>query len=185
MSDARHGGQRREVRYVVLPNASTPYLLARVRWPDIFEAISPARPAWRSDPGLFDLPYDPSSETITEEQAAAIAAEWGATLPDRDEIFSSGPFLMRRMPADWSNLSIAERSAWALDDVRLDSEISRGVRARWFRRRRGSEAAHTTEDVVIDLRDAPDRALSVKKVAPIDVIDLTDEKSQLATADDA
>ena len=106
-----------DVKYIVLPDAINPYLLARVRWPDVFHAISPARPDWQVDPGLFDLPYDPSSTTVTFDQAAAIAAEWGAHLPADETVRTAQVSLMRRMPADWSNLSRAERRAWSIDVV--------------------------------------------------------------------
>ena len=51
-----------EARYLVLPAGEAPYLLARVRWPDIAHAISPAHPDWLDDPGLFELPYEPSAK---------------------------------------------------------------------------------------------------------------------------
>jgi len=101
----------------VLPNSETPYLLARVRWPDVFEAISPVRPDWQQDPGLFDLPYNSSCTQVTLSRAAAIAAEWGVHLPADDDAGTPRRALMRRMPADWSNLSRAERRAWAIEDA--------------------------------------------------------------------
>jgi hypothetical protein len=105
----------REVQYLVLPDASSPYLLARVRWPDVCQAISPVRPDWQDDPGLFDLPYDSNSIPVTREQATAIASSWEARMP-ADEPFGTFEFpMMRRMPADWSNLSRAEQRAWSID----------------------------------------------------------------------
>jgi hypothetical protein len=104
-----------EVQYLVLPDAERPYFLARVRWPDVCQAISPVRPSWQDDPGLFDLPYDPSSVPVTPERAAAIAAEWEARLPAEGETDTSELTLMRRMPADWSNLSPAELRAWSIE----------------------------------------------------------------------
>jgi hypothetical protein len=109
---------RREVQYLVLCDAIEPFLLARVRWPDVFQAISAVRPYWQDDPGLFDLPYVPASVRITREQAEEIAAEWGARIPDEDQSPVAGPQLIRRMPSDWSNLSTAERRAWSLAPVR-------------------------------------------------------------------
>jgi hypothetical protein len=106
----------REIKYLALPDLEHPYLLARVRWPDIFQAISPMRPDWQDDPGLFDLPYSPSSAPLTYEQAAAIAAEWGALIPSSEGDEMPRRALMRRMPADWSKLSRAERRAWSIDD---------------------------------------------------------------------
>ena len=49
--------ERGEIQYLVLPDPDHPHLLACVRWPDVFHAISPVRPEWQNDPGLFDLPY--------------------------------------------------------------------------------------------------------------------------------
>ncbi len=79
------------MRYVVLPNAENPFLLARVRWPDIYQAISPVRPDWQDDPGLFDLPYAPASVHISYETAAAIAEDWGARDPAEDGEPELGP----------------------------------------------------------------------------------------------
>src|ERR1700722_1980205 len=107
-----------EVQYLVLPDATNPYFLARVRWPDIYQAISSARPEWQDDPGLFDLPYNASSTRGTADQAAAMAAGWGAQLPSEDTPHVAEFSLIRRMPADWSNLSPAEKRAWNLEFVR-------------------------------------------------------------------
>ena len=104
-----------DVQYLVLPDAANPYLLARVRWPDVFEAISPVRPDWQVDPGLFDLPYDPKSTRVTPERAAAIAAEWGAQMPFDDAAETPKTQLVRRMPANWSDMSRAERRAWSIE----------------------------------------------------------------------
>ena len=112
---------RDEIQYLVLPDATNPYLLARVRWPDVFHAISPARSDWQRDPGLFDLPYDPISTSITLEQATALAAEWGARLPSDDAPRTHDASLIRRMPANWSNLSPAEKRAWSIDYVKTKS----------------------------------------------------------------
>ncbi|MCU1459317.1 MAG: hypothetical protein JWL73_3409 [Actinomycetia bacterium] len=114
MADAR------EIQYVVLPDPTDPYLLARIRFPDVFQAISPAQPQWLEDPGLFDLPYDPNSTTVTLEQASAIATEWGARVPSEtdDTARPSDRSLIRRMPANWSDLSRAETRAWSLDDLK-------------------------------------------------------------------
>ena len=105
-----------EVRYLVLPDSVNPYLLARVRWPDVAQAISMGRPEWQADPGLFDLPYDPNSAEVSPAQAASIAARWGAHMPsDTAEPSSS---LIRRMPANWSDLTPAEKRAWSLETRR-------------------------------------------------------------------
>jgi hypothetical protein len=138
-----------EVQYLVLPDPENPYLLARVRWPDVFQAISPVRPDWQDDPGLFDLPYSSCSWPITSERAAAIAVEWGGRLPADDDPGTPRRALMRRMPADWSNLSRAERRAWSIEDAQRATPSAAGpvptespdttpARARRRRRRRGN-----------------------------------------------
>ena len=111
----RGGPETADIQYVVLPDSTDPYLLARVRWPDVSQAISAGRPYWQDDPGLFDLPYDSSSARVTPGQAASIAARWGAQLIS-DEARSAPP-VIRRMPANWSNLTPAERHAWALEHI--------------------------------------------------------------------
>jgi hypothetical protein len=135
------------VQYLVLPDTTNPYLLARVRWPDVFQAISAARPYWQDDPGLFDLPYDPNSIEVTLERATAIATDWGARLPSDETTRALDPSLIRRMPADWSNLSPAEQRAWSLEFVksgrpapaRKPTGSGRGRRG-WWRRRVSSAA---------------------------------------------
>ncbi len=112
---SRETANRRRVKYVVLPNAEAPFLLARVRWPDVYQAISAVRADWQDDPGLFDLPYAPESVHISQERAAEIAEEWGTELPAEEADHQPGPTLIRRMPADWSNLSTAERRAWSIE----------------------------------------------------------------------
>jgi hypothetical protein len=116
----------REVRYLVLPDVTNPYLLARVRWPDVAQAITAGCPDWLEDPGLFDLPNDPSSATVTFDQAAAIAAAWGVNLLSEETFHSFGPSLIRRMPANWSNLAPAEIRAWSLDFVDTSRRVDAG-----------------------------------------------------------
>jgi hypothetical protein len=174
----------REVQYLVLPDLTHPYLLARVRWPDVFQAISPVRPDWQDDIGLFDLPYDPSSTTVTLEQAAAIAAEWGARLPADESDRTSEPALMRRMPADWSNLSRAEKRAFAIEFVKTRKPAAAGEErahdpvvatsgsrhGRWPWRRRVVAPSLEPSEVVLEE----------------DVIDLTDTREdEMATVEDA
>jgi hypothetical protein len=116
-----------EVRYLVLPDSTNPYLLARVRWPDVAQAITAGCPEWLDDPGLFDLSNSPVGVTVTFEQAAMIAASWGVRLSSDETFHASGPSLIRRMPADWSNLAPAEIRAWSLDfvDTRRRADSSR------------------------------------------------------------
>jgi hypothetical protein len=108
-----------EILYLAVPDASEPYLLARVRWPDIAQAISAGQTEWQNDLGLFDLPYDKFSAGITADRAAAIAENWGAYLPNDDQPILDAPSLIRRMPSNWSNLSPAERRAWGLDPATI------------------------------------------------------------------
>jgi len=127
----RGGSEVAEVQYLVLPDNGDPYLLARVRWPDVAQAISEGRPEWQGDPGLFDLPYDPGSATVTRAQAASIAARWGANLPLETE--DPAISLIRRMPANWSNLVPAEKRAWSLELVAgRHASASRTRRSRSF-----------------------------------------------------
>ena len=104
-----------EVQYVVLLDGTEPCLLARVRWPDVFEAISAGLSEWQADPGLFDLPYDPASVAVTSAEAASIAQRWGA--PMRSETSTQEVLvpIIRRMPANWSNLTAAEKNSWFLE----------------------------------------------------------------------
>jgi hypothetical protein len=142
-----------EVQYLVLPDATNPYLLARVRWPDVFQAISAARPDWQDDVGLFDLPYDPSSTRVTLDQAAALAVSWGARLPpDEPDEQAQMPewALIRRMPASWSNLSPADKRAWSLDSAKTGRRATAeknstnnggvGTTVSWLARLRRSDA---------------------------------------------
>jgi hypothetical protein len=164
MRDRRHV---KPVAYLVLPNAESPFLLARVRWPDVYQAISAVRTDWQDDPGLFDLPYAPASVHISYEEASAIAEEWGARIPSEDAAQERGPSLIRRMPSNWSNLSTAERRAWSIEiekpamralaaaaawDLTGEVPVSPAAppaKRRWLRRRK------TT---VIDLTDAAEAA---------------------------
>ena len=118
-----------DVRYLVLPDTANPHMLARVRWPDVAQAISAGCPHWQEDIGLFDLPNDPISTPVTRVQAAAIALSWGANLPSDSTARESGPLLIRRMPANWSNLAPAEKRAWSLESVPGWSAASRNVSA--------------------------------------------------------
>jgi len=115
-----------EVKYLVLADRAVPYLLARVRWPDVAQAIAASSADWLDDPGLFDLPYDPSAVTVSFSQAASVAAGWGREL--HDGAADGAPSFMRRMPANWSDLSPAERRAWGLESVGRRRASARGVR---------------------------------------------------------
>jgi hypothetical protein len=122
-----------EVRYLVLADRAVPYLLARVRWPDVAQAIAAGSADWLDDPGLFDLPYDPSAVTVSFSQAASVAAGWGRELLGGPA--EGAPSFMRRMPANWSDLSAAERRAWGLHSVGR-----RRASARRLRRLRATQA---------------------------------------------
>lgn len=122
-----------EIKYFVLLDRAAPYILARVRWPDVAQAITAGNPDWLDDVGLFDLPYDPGAVTVSFIQAASVAAGWGRQLhaePARDV-----PSFIRRMPANWSDLTPVERQA-----LGLDSAQRRRVSARSLRRLRSTRA---------------------------------------------
>ena len=149
MATARQPAPAAEVKYYVLGGSTNPYLLARVRWPDVGQAITAGCREWQEDIGLFDLPYDPSSAAVTVAEASAIAAAWGVRLPADASVKSSVLPLIRRMPSNWSHLSPAEKRAWSLEFVvtgpraehsRVTSERhpGRGARATRFGRWRSS-----------------------------------------------
>ena len=105
----------KEIKYLVLADRAVPYLLARVRWPDVAQAISAASPGWLDDQGLFDLPYDPSAVPVSFPQAASVAAGWGTQL--HAEAAEGVPSYLRRMPANWSDLTPSERRTWGIEFV--------------------------------------------------------------------
>lgn len=121
------------VTYLVLADRAAPYLLARVRWPDVAQVITANCPDWLDDPGLFDLPYDPNAVKVSFTQATSVAAGWGRQL--RAEADVGVPSLVRRMPANWSDLSPAERDGFGLKSARR-----RRLSARRLRRLRSSQA---------------------------------------------
>jgi hypothetical protein len=104
-----------DVQYLVLRDNAGPYLLARVHWPDTAQAISPGCSDWLDDPGLFDLPYEPSVVKVSLAEACVIVADWGSHVPSGARPPTPRNTFIRRMPADWSNLTPAERRAWCLD----------------------------------------------------------------------
>jgi hypothetical protein len=149
-------------RYFVLRDGEDPYLLAHVRWPDVAQAISEARPDWQEDPGLFDLPYDPCSSEVPPEEAASIAARWGAVV-SMDGPVPAQERVIRRMPANWSHPTREDRRCWSLEHARTDQ------RAAAFGRAEPAVAKPTRRrlwrtfldiftvaprDTVIDLRDS-------------------------------
>jgi hypothetical protein len=103
----------RGVKYLVLTDRAAPCLLARVRWPDVSQAVSVGSAEWLDDPGLFDLPYNPDSVRVSFPQAVSVAAAFGVQL--RAEPTRGVPSFMRRMPSNWSDLSPAERRAFGLE----------------------------------------------------------------------
>lgn len=115
-----------ELRYFVLADRAVPYLLARVRWPDVSQAITARSPDWLDDPGLFDLPYDPGAVTVSFPQAACVAAGWGRPLHPGSA--DGVPSYIRRMPANWSDLSPSERRAWGLESLGRGRSSPRRVR---------------------------------------------------------
>jgi len=105
-----------ELQYLILGTTAEPYLLARVRWPDVAQAISEDCPGWLDDPGLFDLPYDPAGQRVSSLRAAEIAAEWGAELPHGSSPGFSRPRI-RRVPPSWSNMVPVEKWSWSLEHL--------------------------------------------------------------------
>ena len=113
------------IGYHALPARGEPRLLARVRWPDVAQAISERYPEWQDDPGLFDLPDDPSSRALSFGEAASIAAGWGVEMKAEGPYASCGPAFIRRMPANWSDMAPAERRAWGLEPRQSDGPTDR------------------------------------------------------------
>jgi hypothetical protein len=64
-----------DMSYLVLADRASPYLLARVRWPDVAQAITVGSQDWLDDLGLFDLPYDASA--VGEHEIAHVAGGGG------------------------------------------------------------------------------------------------------------
>lgn len=102
-----------EIRFFILVDRAVPYLLARVRWPDVAQAITAGCPDWLDDVGLFDTPYDPSAVRVTFTQAASVAVGWGRQL--REEPAGNAPSFIRRMPANWSDLTPGERRVFGVE----------------------------------------------------------------------
>jgi hypothetical protein len=122
-----------EIHYLVLADHAVPYLLARVRWPDVAQAISAGYPDWLDDIGLFDLPYDPNAVPVSFTQAASVAAGWGRKLGT--EPAANVPSFIRRMPANWSDMTPGERRAFG-----IESAGRRRLPVRRLRRIRASQA---------------------------------------------
>lgn len=119
-----------EIHYLVLADRAVPYLLARVRWPDVAQAISAGCPDWLDDIGLFDLPYDPNAVPVSFTQAASVSAGWGRKLGT--EPAANVPSFIRRMPANWSDMTPGERRAFGLEPAdrrRLSVRRLRRIRA--------------------------------------------------------
>jgi hypothetical protein len=117
------------LRYFILSDKGGPYFLARVRWPNIAQAISVTHPYWLDDQGLFDLPYSPASTAVDAHDAEVLARSWGADFPLDETVPAEATPLIRRMPANWAYLTPAERRAWSLDtSMRHRHRLSRGNR---------------------------------------------------------
>ena len=110
MAKAEH-----EAQYLVLGDSAHPYLLARVRWPDVAQAISEDRPGWLDDPGLFDLPYDPAGERVSRGGRRRSPPSGAPNSP------SSGYRVLRptarQIPATWSDMVPVEKRSWSLEHV--------------------------------------------------------------------
>jgi hypothetical protein len=123
--------------YLVLADRAVPYLLAKVRWPDVAQAITVGNPDWLEDPGLFDLPYEPSAVSVSHPQAASVAAGWGRQLDAAAA--DNVPSFIRRMPANWSDLSPVERRALGIEFLGRPRASARRVRR--LRSRQAKNAA--------------------------------------------
>jgi PilZ domain len=132
--------ERGEVEYLILADRAVPYLLARVRWPDIAQALTAGRPDWLDDPGLFDLPYNQGAVRVTFRQAVSVAAGWGRQLSH--DAVTGVPSFIRRLPANWSDLSPAERHAWGIESAPRQRASARRIRRlRALQAKSGSSAA--------------------------------------------
>ena len=192
MRDHRHV---RPIAYLVLPNAEAPFLLARVRWPDVYQAVSAVRTDWQDDPGLFDLPYAPASVHISYEEALEIAEGWGARLPSEEANQQTGPSLIRRMPSDWSGLSTAERRAWSIEIEKPARRALANAAAAAMDRTQSPDVLPsdgpipTTSPVKrrrwLRRKNASATAVAITEAAELDtlVIDLTETDPVGATAD--
>jgi hypothetical protein len=114
----------REMSYVVLTDRAVPYLLARLRWPDVAQALTGTSPGWLDDPGLFDLHYDSSAVNVSFSQAASVAAGWGMQL--RAGAAAEGP-VMRRTSPSRPDKSHRNRRAWGIELVGSRRSSSRRV----------------------------------------------------------
>ena len=137
-----------EIHYLVLADRAVPYLLARVRWPDVAQAISAGYPDWLDDIGLFDLPYDPNAVPVSFTQAASVAAGWGRKLGT--EPAANVPSFIRRMPANWSDMTPGEQRAFGLEPA-----DRRRLSVRRLRRIRASQATISAPAPVAALGNAP------------------------------
>jgi PilZ domain len=115
-----------DMMYLVLADRAVPYLLAKVRWPDVAQAITVGNPDWLEDPGLFDLPYEPSAVSVSFPQAASVAAGWGRQLDA--EAAGNVPSFIRRMPANWSDLAPVERRALGIEFLGRPRASARRIR---------------------------------------------------------
>ena len=130
-----------EVQYLILGESAQPYLLARVRWPDVAQAISEDCPGWLDDPGLFDLPYEPVSQRVSSSRAAEIAADWGAELPLASSAGFSQPRI-RRVPPSWSDMVPVERWSWSLEHLAMVRRTEPSHRSQWPEESAGSSNGH-------------------------------------------
>jgi hypothetical protein len=114
----------REMSYLVLTDRAVPYLLARLRWPDVAQAMTVSSPHWLENPGLFDLHYDSSAVNVSFSQAASVAAGWGTQL--RAGAAADGP-VMRRMSSSLHEKSRRNEHAWSIGFVGRRRDSSRRV----------------------------------------------------------
>jgi hypothetical protein len=139
-----------DVAYLVLVDRAVPYLLAKVRWPYVAQAISANYCDWLEDPGLFDLPYNRSAVWVSSTQAASVAAGWGGQINAGPA--EGAPRFIRRMPANWSDLSPVERQAWG-----IESGGRRSLSARRVRRLRSFQAKIAADSAAANSYGGPEQ----------------------------
>lgn len=88
-------------RYAVERDASgNPYLLARLRWPDIAEAVSPHDRLWTTNWHLFNMLYESTGEWVGEDYARELALSWGASFDAVRAVLAKPPKAPNQMTPD-------------------------------------------------------------------------------------
>jgi hypothetical protein len=107
--------QPEAVRYLALPDKIRPRALARIRWPDLAQAMTAAHPVWKDDPALFDLLHSHAATPITAAQATKIASSWGASLNHETQADSTVR-LSDKQPRYWKERKLRpDSTTWGGD----------------------------------------------------------------------